>query len=286
MAIIAFWSDEKKETGQTLSMAAITTYMAIEHNYKILNITTNFKDNTLEDCYWDNRININAPPIKGVIENNNPNVSAIGFDSGVEGLAKVIRSNKTTPNIVSNYTKVVFNGRLDVLCSPQTREYSEYKEIAKMYPEILSTANRHYDLVFVDVSKRMDKEDVNNILEIADLVVANITQRQTIIHKFYELRESNQFFKNNNVLINIGRYDKFSKYNEKNISRYIGMKRGVLAIPYNTLFFESCSDGKVADFFLRLRNIGVEDRNQHFISEVDKFSKELIYKLQELQIKM
>jgi len=37
MAIIAFWSDEKRETGQTMSMVALSTYMAIEHNYRILN---------------------------------------------------------------------------------------------------------------------------------------------------------------------------------------------------------------------------------------------------------
>lgn len=43
MAIIAFWSDEKRETGQTMSMVALSTYMAIEHNYRILNVSTNFK---------------------------------------------------------------------------------------------------------------------------------------------------------------------------------------------------------------------------------------------------
>ena len=52
MAIVAFWSDEKRETGQTLSMVALSTYMSIEHNYKILNVSTNFKDDTLEKCYW------------------------------------------------------------------------------------------------------------------------------------------------------------------------------------------------------------------------------------------
>ena len=49
MAVIAFWSNEEKETGQTMSMVALSTYMAIEHNYRILNISTSFKDKTLED---------------------------------------------------------------------------------------------------------------------------------------------------------------------------------------------------------------------------------------------
>ena len=48
MAIIAFWSNEEKETGQTMSMVALTTYMAIEHNNRILSISTDFNDDTLE----------------------------------------------------------------------------------------------------------------------------------------------------------------------------------------------------------------------------------------------
>ena len=35
-------------------------------------------------------------------------------------------------------------------------------------------------------------------------------------------------------------------------------------IPYNTLYFESCSEGKVIDFFLRLKNIDETDRNHLF----------------------
>ena len=44
MSIITFWNDGKEQTGKTLSMAAIATYMAIEHNYKILVISTGHKE--------------------------------------------------------------------------------------------------------------------------------------------------------------------------------------------------------------------------------------------------
>lgn len=281
MAIIAFWSDEKKETAQTLSMVALTTYMAIQHNYKILSVSTNFKDVTLEEAYWN--LEKEQSFFKKI---NIDNTGTIGLESGIEGLIKVIRSNKTTPNIVSNYSKVIFNDRLDVLGGPKTTQYSEYLEIAKMYPEILNIANKNYDLVFVDISKRMDEEEANRILEIADVIIVNITQRLAIIDKFNTLREENKFFKNNNVLLNIGRYDKYSKYNIKNISRYLRMKKDVLVIPYNTLFFESCSEGRVAEFFLKLRNTDLGDRNNTFVQELDRMTKQLIYKLQELQIRM
>ncbi len=281
MAIVAFWSDEKKETGQTLSMVALTTYMAIEHNYKILNLSTNFKDETLENCYWP--IEKENLLIKQIAQDKG---EVVGIESGIEGLVKIIKSNKTTSNIISNYSKAVFNNRLDVLCAPKTKVYSEYLEYAKMYPEILNIASRSYDLIFVDISKNMDEQESNRILELADVIIINITQRLQIIDKYNVLREENPFFKNNNVLLNIGRYDKFSKYNIKNISRYLRLKKDALAVPYNTLFFESCSEGKVAEFFLRLRNADDGDRNQTFIQEVSRMAKEVIYKLQELQIRM
>ena len=278
MAIVAFWSDEKRETGQTLSMVALSTYMSIEHNYKILNVSTNFKDDTLEKCYW------NLQKESSFLKKITDNEVMVGLEAGIEGLVKMIKSNKTTPNIVSNYSKVIFNDRLDVLCSPQTKIYSEYLEIAKMYPEILHIANRNYDLVFVDISKRMDEQEANHILEIADVIIVNITQKLQIIDKFFSLKEENNFFKNNKILLNIGRYDRFSKYNVKNISRYLRMKNDVLAIPYNTLFFESCSEGKVAEFFLRLRNVDNDDRNKTLIQEVDRMSNILLNKIQELRI--
>ena len=49
MAIIVFNSNEKKETGQTLTTAALATYMSIEHNQKMLIVSTDFNDGTLED---------------------------------------------------------------------------------------------------------------------------------------------------------------------------------------------------------------------------------------------
>lgn len=280
MAIIAFWSNEEKETGQTMSMVALSTYMAIEHNYRILSVSTSFQDETLEDSYWD--LSKMEQLVKTISQDN----KQVGLESGVEGLVKIINSNKTSSNIVSNYTKIVFKDRLDVLCAPKTKNYEEYKQIMEYYPSILQVANRSYDLVFIDLSKKMPQEQVKQILEFADVIIMNMTQRLKTIDEYIKLREENDFFKKNNILLNIGRYDKFSKYNIKNISRYMKEKKEIHAIAYNTLFFEACSEGKVAEFFLKLRRIDEEDRNASFIQETNRLAKDLIFKMQELQIKL
>ena len=84
-----------------------------------------------------------------------------------------------------------------------------------------------------------------------------------------------------------GRYDKFSKYNNKNITRYLREKKPLSVIPYNTLFFESCSDGTIIDFILKARNITDEtDRNSSFVKELKEIDNNIIFKLQELQMKL
>ena len=279
MAIITFKSNELKETGQTLSMVAIATQMAIEHSYKILIVSTNFKDQTLENCFWE-LDRLNKPIIK------NQGHTTVGVTSGIEGLIKVLVSNKTSTEIVKNYSKTVLRDRLDILLSPETEDYEEYTKICGNYSEILRMADRYYDLVFVDLSSRMHYKEANDILSISDLNVINITQRLKTIDDFIELRQNDEFYKKTNILLLVGRYDAHSKYNVKNITRYMKEKKQILAIPYNTLYFEACSEGKVIDYFLKLKNIDENDRNHLFISEANRADDAIIYKLQELQMKL
>ncbi len=279
MAIITFKSNELKETGQTLSLVATATQMAIEHSYKILILSTNFKDQTLENCFWElDRLN------KPII--NTQGHAAVGVDNGIEGLIRVLASNKTSTDIVKNYSKTVLRDRLDVLLSPNTKDYQEYTQICDEYPEVLKTADRYYDMIFVDLSSRMREQEAQNILNISDIIVVNMTQRLKNIDDYIELKQNNEFYARNNIMLLLGRYDTFSKYNIKNVTRYLKEKKPILAIPYNTLFFESCSEGKVVDFMLRFKNLDESDRNTVFIKEVNRADDSIIYKLQELQMKI
>ena len=278
MAIITFRSNELKETGQTLSMVAVATQMAIEHSYKILIVSTNFKDQTLENCFWElSKLN-NA--------HNVSEKAKVGVDSGVEGLIKVLVSNRTSTEIIKNYSRTVLKDRLDILLSPVTQDYREYTQICENYQEILKMANRYYDLVFVDLTNRMNEEQAQNIINVSDVIIFNITQRLKNINDFLELKETDEFYKRKNVMLLLGRYDAHSKYNVKNVTRYMKEKKQILAIPYNTLYFEACSEGKVIDYFLRLKNIDENDRNHIFVSEITRANASILFKLQELQIKI
>lgn len=280
MAIITFCSNETKETGQTLSLAAISTYMAIEHNYKILIVSTNFNDLSLENCFWE----YDKIRPTGAIQTGN---NTVGLESGIEGLIKVLNSNRTSDGIIKNYSRTIFrDSRLDILLSPTTKSYQEYINIASYYNDIISIANKCYDLVFVDLSKKMPKQDATNILQTSDIIIMNLIQRLKTINDFMQLRDTNEFYKRKNVMLAIGRYDQFSKYSNKNITRYLKEKRGLCVVPYNTLFFEASSEGTITDFIANARSLKDEtDRNANFIKEIKEADSNIVAKLQELQMR-
>lgn len=277
MSVVTFWSDGREQTGKTLSIAAISTYMAVEHNYRILIISTGYRDDTLNQCFWKEK---KAKRNFGLF---GPNTNEI-LEEEIVGLAKVVKSNKLSPENITNYTKIIFKDRLEVLQGFRG-ETSDYDELEKTYPDIINLANSYYDLVFIDLDNEMNPSIREMILANSDLIVANISQRLTSIDRFMETRENTPILNSKKTLLLIGKYDKFSKYSIKNITRYMGEKNKVSTIPYNTLFFEACEEAKLPDLIFNLRKIDEEDINGFFLSEVKRTSENIMYRLQDLAIK-
>ncbi len=193
-----------------------------------------------------------------------------------------MKSNKLSPDHITNYTKIIFKDRLEILPTYKG-DKEQYNDIRRYYPDIITLANNYYDLVFVDLDKQVQDDIADTILENSNLIVVNLSQRLTSINEFVELREEKPILQSKKTLLLVGRYDKFSKYNIKNISRYLGERNKVSTIPYNTLYFEACEEAKVPDLFLSLRKTGEDDRNGFFMAEVKRTVDNIIYRLQDLR---
>ena len=278
MPIISFWNKDKVETGKTFSMVAIATYMALKNNMKILIVSTQFKDRTLEECFW--------PVVKE--NSNNPLINKkTDISTGIEGLSKAVMSNKSAPEIITNYTKVVFKDRLEVLLSPETENYDEYTKIASSYKEIVQFANKYYDIVFVDVTNGFDDAaQSRELLTSSNLIVYTFSQKLKLINQIIELKTDEKFRKIQNMIYLLSKADLNSKYNEKNVARLIGERKGILTVPYSTLYGEAASEGDVAEYFIKYNKLTDEtDSNFIFVESVKKDVEYIIYKLQELQMR-
>lgn len=272
MSIITFVSEDLKETGQTMSIAAIVTAMAIEHNYRILLFSTDFMDRTLENSFWNNNRKNSLFAKANVTDVSN----------GVEGLVRTLSSNRGTGDIIKSYSKPVLNERLDVLQAPRAVDYKQYLNISEYFYKIVELANETYDMVFVDLSGKISKENKERILSISDLVVVNLLQNMNSINNFMKLKKENSFYSKKNILLMLGRYNPNSKYSNKNVARYMREKEIPLIVPYNILFADECSEGRIVDYFLKIQRIkGYDNKDTYFINQLRNTMKSIEYKMQE-----
>lgn len=271
MSIVTFCGTRKEQVGKTLSLVAVATNMAIEHNKKILIISASYNNDTIKNCYWGE-----ANQKKGLLFKHENQVS---LDNGIEGLAKIIKSNKMTPEAITDYTKIVFKNRLEILLGfEQFVNFSE-EEIGKTYADIIKLADEYYDIVFVDLDNELDKKASNEILEMSDIVILTASQKIKSINALKKLKTETLKKK---CMFLIGKYDRKSKFTTKNLTRYLGEKKEILAIPYNTLFFEAAEEANVPDLFLKLRNIKDQvDENYYFVNQIKKVSEEILNKIHE-----
>ena len=286
MSVITFVNNLEEEIGKTMSLVAIATHMAINNNNRILIISTTDKEDKINNCFFEEQ---QTKKMRlGILGNR---TSAIDSESGIEGIAKIARSNKLTPELITNYTKVVFKDRLEIILGadknkiPQTED--DEKEITDEYINLISVARMYYDKIFVDLDSNLSEEIRQKIVDISDLVIVNTSQNFSSLKKLKEKKENSELLQSPKTLILVGRYDKFSKYNVKNISRFLEEKNLILTIPYNTLYFEAADEAGVPYLFLRFKKISdSDDRNALFASEVKRAAENIIYRLQELQARM
>lgn len=278
MPIVSFWSSTKRETAQTLSMIAIACHMAVENNTKILMVDTNFNDPTIKTAFFPEFDNSTKRAIKKL------NAGKIDIGSGIEGLAKLLASGKNCGEVITDYSKVIYKGRLEAILSYFSNDETEIARIRQAYKDLIKQANQHYDYVFVDVPKGLDNPFTNEILNISDVIVFNITQRQRDIDDYLKIKTNNPIFKSEKMLPLIGRYDRYSKFTKKNIARDIGEKKEIPAVSYNTLFFENANEGQIGDYFLKFRKslISSNDRNAVFVDEVANAADRVVFKTQEV----
>lgn len=279
MSVITFWNNSKRgNIGQTASMIATATSMAIEHNYKVLVISTQKGDCELEKAY--NIIGNSAIKFLGMKESK--------FNSGIEGIMKLVQSGKLIPELIKDYTKIVLKGnRLEVIAGKKITNNDENEQFDfEKYVEIIKIANQYYDMVFVDLDRGLTSEVTRKILDISSLVVWNMQQKIEEIEDVLNFQEQEKILSKGNVIYLLNKYERNSKYNIKNIIRNSSIKKGIYTIPYDIMFGDNIQDGTIDQWFLnpKIRRATIYEEHGFFISEVNKLCDGIIYKLQELHM--
>lgn len=277
MPIITFWSNNEKAIGQTVSASLAATVMAMKHNYKVLLISADYNNTTIEDCFGGQESNNDI--IKTLIKKPQMNL-----DSGINGLLKLADNNRITPEIIKDYTKIIFKNRLEVLYSPVNILEDKNNDVMEKFKNIILNASRYYDYIIVDLKKGLKCQQQLEILMSSDVIVINIDQGTKTIEKFFEIKEMVSL--TNKLIWNICRYDDKSKYNTKNLTRTILRKSSIYETHYNTLVLEAAQEGKIVELLIRLKTLKEEDNNSVLIRNIEELVQGISSKYQEIRSRM
>ena len=268
MSVITFYTSGKDQTGNTASAIALATYMGIVQNKKILFISTALNNNEIKKALWPTQTKKKS----GLF---GPNNTASVNDNGIEGLDRIIRSNRITPDIITDYTRVALKGRLEILQGYSGSE-EQYKEIQKQYLQIIALAKKVYNTVIVDIDRELEAKTKLEILKETDVVVAMTTQKLDNISNTVRTMAEGVAFKKSNSILTLGKYDDKSKYNAKNISRNILKTKEIInTVPYNTVLFEEMQEGRLIDMFIRFLSLNVKDENTFFVDEIKRLKENI-----------
>lgn len=272
MAIITYWNDGKTETGQSMTIACVATAIALNYDYKVLMINTKYNDNTLQNAF-EPQNTVNSLFTRGKMD----------LATGISGMAKAIMSNKTSPEIITNYTKIIWKN-LELLTEKNVTK-DDYDKYIKYIKEIIKLANRYYDIVLVDLEGKIENPEIKQILSMSNINVVTLTQNINVLDRFKTTKKENSILTENELFASIGRYDAKSKYTVKNVSKYINEKK-VFEVPYNTMFSMEAPEGKAADFIVNFRRAKMPHINAPLILAVNKQSDQIINTIKEQQRKI
>ena len=273
MSVVTFSNKDKRETGQTLSVAAISTVMAIEHNYKILILSTDFDDKSMENSFFKN--NKTASSINSIFQNK---AATTDVSNGLEGLVRLFASNRADSSLITSYARPILNGRLDLIASPKTTTYTEYENISDYFSQIIEVANTIYDIVMVDLSDVIPEENINRVYNVSTMVAMGLSQNKSSIDSFLKLKQANEFYQKNSIMLTIGKYNEDSEFTSKNIARYLGEGINPFVVPYSIRFADSCSKGEIVDYILKVRELTFTDgEDGKFYQKVKETAERIDY---------
>lgn len=263
MAQVAFWSPNGSKTGSTSLLASVASVVALERDYTSLILSTNYMDNSLEKSF------INVGKLKAR--------SSIDFtDVGLDALERLIKSNKISVENLVDYTTPILKGRLDLMFGIQKNSQETYNKILELLPGVIKCSSTVYDITFLDIVSGQPDDRVKTILEMSDVIVVNVDQSMNSLEDFFENVTKSNLLKSKKVILVIGRYDRYSKYNSKNLAKYFKYKDKIFTLPYNTQFFDMQNDHRTLEFFIKYLNVTPSDRNGFFVNEVKSLAEEIL----------
>ncbi len=163
---------------------------------------------------------------------------------GIDRLHYLQQSGILNGHNVSHYMVPLIRGRLDMLSG--TRYSQEDCSLNdSFWRSLLSSAGEAYDLVVLDAGSGEDKLP---LLQMADLVVVNLSQHMEQLHHFFGHPAYANWASSSTWIPVLGAYRAESKINLAHITRTFGLKRRLYAIRDCQPFHDAWNSRRLLSF--------------------------------------
>lgn len=245
------------QTGTTSNMAAIASYIALQHPYKLVLMQSQFTKNYMEESLYH-----------GERFEENP-----GQENGMDAMFRMMKSEPITKDMIDSCSIQLYRNRFYLLPPTIQQDSSMYEmNITPILVYCMNAVNLYYDVVFLDAGTIQDWQK-NRLLESADLVVMNLSQNEHALKSCFSM----EFCQRKNLFFLIGNYDPVSKYNLVYLCKRYKIPLGrVGVLPYNSMFRDSYSDGQIVKFMSQIIESTKDEMNYYFITEVAKTAQKMM----------
>jgi hypothetical protein len=265
MSKVLFWSPYHG-LGQTSNIHATSMILNLLHKKQILLMQTHFKNNNLESPLVGYNVD------KGI--DNNEIFQGIGLDMAVT----YSNMKRLTEKTLCSCCLTPTNSML-LLPGTETKNRETYdRDIGRAVSHLIKDADDFVNFTMIDANSGNDELSIK-LMNLADLIVINLSQRRYVLDKFFN-EYGDRFVDKTNIFYLFGDYDDNSVYNINNCrmkyGKYIKQHNSGV-IPYCTKYMDALNECNVIKFMQDgLKKKSKRGSNQ-LIYLVEKFTRNRRY---------
>jgi len=262
---IAFWSNSEEQCGVTANLAAISVASVTRYPYSIILLENKLCHNNLGRALFGNPY--------GCLSND---VGTNYYEGGgIEGLIRKMYRGDYRCGTLETYLKIILQEHLFYI--PQSRiihsDLFDY-EFDRSIQQLFCMTEEYADICLIDTASHQNLS-TKIILQESDLIVVNLSQKQSILEEFFLNYSS---LVNKSVFL-ISNYQTRTLLDCKRIIKmYHIPSEHLIAIPSSELFYDAYRNGTVKEFIRNNYYCGKDNPNFRFIQAIKKATFTIIKK--------
>ncbi len=199
---------------------------------------------------------------------------------GIDRLHYLQQSGILNNHNVSDYMVPLIRGRLDLLSGTRSLQESSKLDIG-FWRSFLSATSEAYDLVLLDAGAGEDKLP---LLELADLVIVNLSQHTEQLQHFFSHAPYVNWAAEASWIPVLGAYRAESKISQAHITRTFGLKRPLHAIRDCQSFHDAWNSRRLLSFMrYRLMLNWPEEQVGEFFRQSFELTTSMLEELERLE---